>query len=54
MAVMILVKTMLKSKSASGSPGLVPVLVCTMLVEWLVENQVELVTSVRSCSRCWF
>ena len=32
MAVMTLVKTMLKSKSASGSPGLVPVLVCTMLV----------------------
>jgi hypothetical protein len=32
MAVMTLVKTMLKSRSASGSPGLVPVLVCTMLV----------------------
>ena len=51
-AVITLVKTMLNRRSAKGSPGLVPVLVCTMLLEWLVENQVELVTSVKSCSRC--
>ena len=54
MAVMTLVKTRLKSKSASGSPGLVPVFVCTMFAEWLVENHVEFVTSVKSWSRCWF
>ena len=47
-AVITLVKARLNSKSASGSPGLVPVLVCTILDEWLVENQVELVTSVSS------
>ena len=53
MAVITLVKTRLNSRSASGSPGLVPVFVCTMFVVWLVENHVELVTSVKSCSRCW-
>ena len=53
-AVMTLVKTRLNNRSASGSPGLVPVFVCTMFVAWLVENHVELVTSVKSWSKCWF
>ena len=54
MAVMTLVNTKLNNRSASGSPGLVPVFVCTMFAEWLVENHVEFVTSVKSWSRCWF
>ena len=54
MAVMTLEKTRLNKRSASGSPGLVPVFVCTMFAAWLVENHVELVTSVKSWSRRWF